>query len=96
MIKKSRPLTQREIRQLKKEKNQEEYTMIHNVSRQAINIQLKSPVGIDFLAGEQTVPLFRGKSSQFPKNRLRQEQIVNLQKAGRIKVSEGKVKTQEA
>lgn len=82
-----RPLTQREIRQAKKEKQDEEYVIIHNICKQMIPIQLKAPVGVDFYQGEQTIPLNRGKSARFPKSRLRDTQIVNLQKSGMIRVN---------
>lgn len=83
---KNRPLTQREIRQQRKEKDSESYVMIHNTSKQSIPIQLRAPTGVDFYVGEQTIPLYPGKSGKFPKSRLIDNQLINLQKAGRIKV----------
>jgi len=90
MAKPNRPLTQREIRQAKKEKQQEEYVLVHNICKQMIPVQLKPPVGVDFYRGEQTVPLQRGKSAKFPKSRLRMTQIENLQKSGMVRISTAK------
>jgi len=83
----ARPLTQREIKKAKKDKQAEEYVIIHNVCKQMIPIQLKPPVGIDFFQGEMSVPLNRGKSAKFPKSRLRMTQIENLQKSGMVRIS---------
>jgi hypothetical protein len=83
MAKRTRPLTQREI---KKAQETEEYIIIHNICKQMIPIQLKAPVGVDFFAGEQTVSLNRGKSGRFPVSRLRATQVENLQKSGKIRV----------
>jgi hypothetical protein len=85
-----RPLTQREIRQAKKAKQDEEYIIIHNICKQMVPIQLKAPTGVDFYQGEQTIPLNRGKSAKFPKSRLRMTQITNLQKSRMIRVNEAK------
>jgi len=82
-----RPLTQREIRKSRKEKQEEEYIIIHNICKQMVPIQLKAPIGVDFYRGEQTINLNRGKSAKFPKSRLRMPQITNLQKSRMIKVS---------
>lgn len=82
-----RPLTQREIKKAKKEKQQEEYITVHNICKQMILIQLQAPVGVDFYAGEMSVPLNKGKSAKFPKSRLRMTQIENLQKSGMIRIS---------
>jgi hypothetical protein len=86
MKKIERPLTQRELRQSKKVKQDEEYILIHNICKQMIPIQLKPPIGVDFYQGEQTVPLNRGKSAKFPKSRLRMTQVENLQKSGMIRI----------
>ena len=91
MAKKSpRPLTQREIKKAKKEKQREEYITIHNICKQMIPIQLKPPVGVDFFQGEMSVPLRKGKSAKFPKSRLRTTQIENLQKSGMIRINRTK------
>ena len=81
-----RPLTQRELRKAKKQRENEDYIMIYNTSKQLIPIQLKPPLGVDFFQGEQTINLYRGKSGRFPMSRLRGEQLQNLQKSGRIRV----------
>jgi hypothetical protein len=86
-----RPLTQREIRKVKKEREDETYIIIYNISKQMIPIQLKSPPGVDFYVGEQTVNLNKGKSGKFPMSRLRQTQLDNLQKSGRIRVENTKI-----
>lgn len=71
----------------------EEYVWICNISKQSIPIQLKAPKDkrtgkqYDFLVGEQTVPLGAGAKQRFPKSRLYTEQIENLQRDRRIKVS---------
>lgn len=82
------PKTQRQIAAEKKKKEQQkEYVDILNNSRMMIGIQLKSPEGIDFLLGEQTVRLMSGKRFTFDKSRLYWDsQIRNLQKRGVIKV----------
>lgn len=72
---------------------EEQFVWISNISKQAIPIQLKSPIDKktgkkhDFLIGEQTVPLLSGAKQKFPKSRLYNEQIENLQRDHRIKVS---------
>lgn len=72
---------------------EEQFVWISNISKQAIPIQLKSPVDkktgkkYDFLIGEQTVPLSAGAKQKFPKSRLYTEQIENLQRDRRIRVS---------
>lgn len=81
-----RPLTQREIRQTKRQRENEGFVMIYNISKQLIPIQLRPPVGVDFFQGEQTINLYKGKSGRFPKSRLRDEQLRNLQKSGRIRI----------
>jgi hypothetical protein len=80
-----RPLTQREIRKAKREREAEDYIIIYNVSKQSIPIQLKPPIGVDFFQGEQTIYVHKGKSGKFPKSRLRDNQIQNLRKSGRIR-----------
>ncbi len=71
----------------------EEYVWICNISKQSIPIQLKAPMDKrtgkkhDFLIGEQSVPLGVGAKQRFPKSRLYTEQIENLQRDRRIKVS---------
>ena len=86
MPKVNKPLTPREIKKTKKAKLTEEYVMISNISKQMIPIQLRPPTGVDFYAGEQSVPLTKGKSAKFPKSRLRMAQVDNLQKSGMIRV----------
>ena len=86
-----RPLTQREIRKVKREIEDERYVIVYNISKQMIPIQLKAPDGVDFYVGEQTVNLNKGKSSRFPLSRLREIQLDNLRKAGRIRVEAIKV-----
>lgn len=83
-----RPLTQREIRQLKRaQKADIKYiTIINKSKKQTVPIQLKAPTGEDFFVGEQTVPLYPLKSARFPEHRLYKEQITNFQKQGRIQV----------
>lgn len=82
-----RPLTQREIRQLKQKADNIPRLMIVNRSaKQTIPIQLRAPAGSDFFEGEQTVPLYPKKMARFPKNRLYMDQIINFQKQGRIQV----------
>lgn len=72
---------------------EEQFVWISNISKQAIPIQLKSPTDkktgkkYDFLIGEQSVPLSAGAKQKFPKSRLYTEQIENLQRDRRIKVS---------
>ena len=85
-----RPLTQREIKKAKKEREAEEYVVIYNISKQLIPIQLKPPKGVDFFQGEQTINLHKGKSGKFPQSRLRTNQITNLRKSGRIRVEASK------
>ena len=80
-----RPLTEREIRQAKRERDAEEYIVIYNISKMSIPIQLQPPAGVDFFQGEQTIYLHKGKSGRFPKSRLRDNQIQNLRKSGRIR-----------
>jgi hypothetical protein len=71
----------------------EEYVWICNISKQSIPIQLKAPTDkktgkqFDWLVGEQSVPLGVGAKQRFPKSRLYTEQIENLQRDRRIKVS---------
>jgi hypothetical protein len=81
-----RPLTQREIKKSKKAARSDEMVIIINKDKQMVPIQLRAPGGYTFWQGEQTIPLLPKRMSKFPKNRLYQEQIINLQKAGRIQV----------
>ena len=82
-----RPLTQRELRQQKRKKQNIRYvTIINRSKKQTVPIQLRAPVGIDFFVGEQTVPLYPQRMAKFPENRLYDEQIKNFQKQGRIQV----------
>ena len=87
MVNEGKPLTQREIRSTKREKEKggKQTVIVHNISKQTIQLQLAPPDGVDFYAGEQTIFLFRGKSTRLPFNRVRMEQLTNLQKAGRIR-----------
>ena len=88
MKKKPRPRTQREISQEKR--SQEGYVTIHNrLKKQPVSIQLRSPKGVDFYVGEQTIQLMAGKVAKFPVHRLYKHQIINHQKAGRIRVLHG-------
>ena len=98
---KDRPLTQREILKAKqdaqasKSTNTKEYLWVLNKTKQSIPIQLRSPIDpqtgkrIDFILGEQTIYLKSGERQRFPKDRLYMNQIQNLQKDRRIKVSKG-------
>lgn len=82
-----RPLTQREIRQQKRRKENVRYvTIINRSKKQTVPIQLRAPAGVDFYVGEQTVPLYPLRMAKFPENRLYAEQIKNFQKQGRIQV----------
>ena len=82
-----RPLTQRELRQIKKSRNNVDYVLIINkTKKQTLPIQLKTPPGVDWFVGEQSVMLYPQRMSKFPKHRLYSEQITNLQKQGRIQV----------
>lgn len=86
-----RPLTQRELRQIKNKNSSVEYVLIINKSkRQSLPIQLKSPPGVDWFVGEQSAMLYPQKMSKFPKHRLYPDQIANLQKQGRIQVLNSK------
>ena len=85
--KQRKPLTQRELRALKKKQTNVEQVVIVNKSKsQTVPIQLKAPPGIDWFVGEQTVPLYPKRMSKFPKSRLYMDQITNYQKQGRIQV----------
>jgi hypothetical protein len=87
MAKPKRPLTQRELRELKKKKSTSELViLINKSSNQTVPIQLKAPPGTDWFVGEMTVPLYPKRMGKFPKNRLYTEQINNYQKQGRIQV----------
>lgn len=82
-----RPLTQREIKQKKQRDVEKKYITIINKSKtQTVPIQLRAPDGQAFWVGEQTVPLYPSRMAKFPENRLYSEQIVNLQKQGRIQI----------
>ena len=82
-----RPLTQRELRQQKRRREDVNYvTIINRSKKQTIPIQLKAPIGVDFFVGEQTIPLYPRRMAKFPENRLYAEQIRNFQKQGRIQV----------
>jgi len=82
-----RPLTQRELRRIKKTRDSVEYVLIINKSKkQTLPIQLKSPAGVDWFVGEQAAMLYPQRMSKFPKHRLYPDQIANLQKQGRIQV----------
>ena len=88
MTPKDRPLTQREIRKAKqaKKKGEDRSVIVHNISKQTVIVQLAPPEGVDFYAGEQSISLFRGKSTRLPYSRVRMEQLTNLQKAGKLRV----------
>ena len=81
-----KPLTQRELKKELDEKNKIRYTTILNCCKQAIPVQLKSPKGVDFFVGEQTIPIYPGKTAKLPTSRLYDEQIKNHQKAGRLRI----------
>ncbi len=85
----NRPLTQREIKQNKKdrEKTQARRVTITNLGKQTVPIQLRSPEGVDWFVGEQSILLSKGKSALFPVHRLYPRQIENLKRLRYIKVS---------
>lgn len=58
---------------------------VTNCSKQMIPIQAKPPGG-DFYRNEQQVRIRPGASIELPKSYLMEEQIVNLQKRGMIRV----------
>jgi len=84
-----RPLTQREIRARKRSRKEISYVMLYNPKRMAIPIQLSPPPGWDFWTGEQTVQLKGREQCKFPAHRLNEDQIVNLEKKGMLKVLSG-------
>ena len=88
--KNQRPLTQREIQTKKINASKSEWVTLYNrLPKQAVQIQLRAPAGVDFYLGEQSVYVSAGQTAKFPVNRLYKEQIVNHQKAGRISVVSG-------
>jgi len=84
-----RPLTQREIRARKKQRQKVEYVTLYNPKKMALPLQLSAPPGWDFYTGEQTVQLKPKERSRFPAHRLMKEQIINLEKKGLLKVMSG-------
>lgn len=85
-----RPLTQREIQTSKIKAAKTEWVTLYNrLPKQAVQIQLRAPNGVDFFLGEQCVYIPVGQTAKFPVNRLYKEQIVNHQKAGRISIISG-------
>lgn len=90
MADQKRPLSQREIQAAKIKANKTEWVTIYNrLPKQAVQIQLRAPAGVDFYLGEQSVYIAKGQTAKFPVNRLYKEQIVNHQKAGRISIVSG-------
>jgi len=83
-----RQLSQRELAQVKND-NAGFVTVYNRTANQPVYIQLRSPKGVDFYLGEQTVILHVGKTAKFPVSRLYREQIINHTKAGRIKILSG-------
>lgn len=85
-----RPMSQREIQTAKIKANKTEWVTLYNrLPKQAVQIQLRAPAGVDFYLGEQSVYIPKGQTAKFPVNRLYKEQIVNHQKAGRISIVSG-------
>lgn len=87
---KKKPMTQREIQTSKiKATKAESVTLYNRLPKQAIQIQLRAPAGVDFYLGEQCVYMSAGETAKFPVDRLYKEQIINHQKAGRISILSG-------
>lgn len=85
-----KPMTQREIQTSKIKNSKTEWVTIYNrLPKQAVQIQLRAPAGVDFYLGEQSVYIPKGQTAKFPVNRLYKDQIVNHQKAGRISIVSG-------
>lgn len=85
-----RPRTQREIQTARAKASKVEWITLYNrLPKQAVQIQLRAPAGVDFYLGEQSVYIPKGQTAKFPVNRLYKEQIVNHQKAGRISIISG-------
>lgn len=90
MNKANKPLTQREIRQQKKQKTTGRVVIYNRDPKRPVQIQLRAPKGVDFFHGEQSTNLGPGKQCPYPASRLFVEQIVNHEKAGRIKILSGR------
>lgn len=86
MANKTRPKTMREMQAEKAASNISAEITIMNVSGQLVPIHLRSPKGIDFYVGAQDIRLKRGQVHKFRKNRLWMEQILRLQKQGKIQI----------
>lgn len=84
-----RPMTQRELKKLKAADSTDYVSIYNRQAKQPLQIQLRSPKGVDFYLGEQTIYIPVGQSAKFPKGRLYKEQIVNHQKAGRCTILSG-------
>jgi hypothetical protein len=82
---KTRPLSQREVKQQKESVAPGPVVTLYNPRSQAVPIRQRPP-GSDFFTHEQTITI-RGKSlAKVPKNFLDWDQIKNLQMRGHIKV----------
>jgi hypothetical protein len=84
----ARPRTIREIKADKERKQEEDKGTITvtNTSGQMLPIHLNAPKGVDFFFGAQDIRLKRGQTYAFKKNRVRMDQLMRLQKMGKLQV----------
>jgi hypothetical protein len=82
---KTRPLSQREVKQQKEAVSAGPLVTLYNPRSQVVSIRQRPP-GSDFFISEQTISI-RGKhTAKIPKNFLDLDQIKNLQMRGHIKI----------
>lgn len=82
---KTRPLSQREVKQQKEATAAGPLVTLYNPRTQAVVIRQRPP-GSDFFISEQTITIRGKRTTKIPKNFLDSEQIKNLQMRGHIKV----------
>ena len=81
---KMRQLSQREVKQIKQDREGGPMVHIYNPGLQMVTLRLK---GEDFFLGEQVLHIRGKKTASARSNRLDWDQLTNLQKRGLIKVN---------
>jgi len=83
---KKRPLTQRELKKIRKAKEADgERMTVYNPTKRMIPIQVRD-VGRDFFVSEQSIYVGPGKRYTDKRSRFNMDQIANLQAKGEIKI----------
>jgi len=83
-----RPLTQREIKKEKQSRSEEPKTMITNMTKRMIVLQVREK-GSDFYVGERSIQVGPGRSFTDRASLFNSDQLSNLKAKGEIRVLEG-------